>query len=225
MAAPACTSCCGVFVCANCERPLRKQLAEMHEVDHLMMTAGVSSGGHRSFDESKLQALYTTTFPTGRRGGALIEFGNAIVLECFLPYKEPGLVLPFVPYPFDGRDVVHDIGRKREVTVSELDACALGRCRCDSRPTGWRLTRPIVRALLDVTDSWLNDHGRLLPGLIGSSWALAYDTRTFMEQVYFANFLLPKRDESRELRAERTRSRASAAWSHRHPEHDQRRRR
>lgn len=225
MAAPACTVCGGIFACTNCERSLRKQFSEMHEVDHLMMNAGGSSGVHRYFDEAKMQTLYATTFPVGPRGGALIDFGNAVVLECCLPYKEPdGSVLPFMPYPLSG-DIVHDIGRKKEVAPWELDACTTGRCRCISRPTGWRLTRPIVRALLGVTDSWLNDHGRQLPGLIGSSWALTYDTRTFMERLYFANFVLPKREESREARAHRARSRSSAGWTHAHLAHARRRRR
>jgi hypothetical protein len=70
----------------------------------------------------------------------------------------------------------------------------------------------------------MHEHGRQLPGLIGGSWALAYDTRTFMEQAYFsADFVLPKREESREARAERARSR-SAGWKHAHPEHARRRR-
>jgi hypothetical protein len=79
--------------------------------------------------------------------------------------------------------------------------------------------------MLGVSDSWLNDHGRQLPGLINSSWALAYHTRAFMQEVYFADFLLPKREESREARAHRARSRSSAGWTHTHPEHARRHRR
>ena len=135
-------------------------------------------------------------------------------MECYLPYKEPdGFTLPFMPLPLDG-SIIHDIARKKEVAPWELEACERGHCRCNSRPTGWRLVRPIVRAMLSVTDSWLNDHGRQLPGLVGSSWALAYDTRTFMERVYFANFVLPKREESREARAHRARSRLGRMDTH-----------
>ena len=225
MAAPACTVCGGVFACTNCERSLRRQFAEMHEVDHLMMKAGGVSGVHRYFDETKLQALYASTFPIGPRGGALIDFGNAIVLECHLPYKEPsGLILPFVPLPFTGRDIVHDIGRKKEVTRRELENCEHGYCQCTNRPTGWQLTRPIVRAMLNVTDSFLNDRGRCLPGAL-SGWSLAWDTLTFMKDCYFnPAFVLPKRDEGREARADRARSRSSGGWKHLHPEHAFRRR-
>jgi hypothetical protein len=196
----------------------------MRGENHLMMNAGESSGVHRFFDEKKAQALYATHFPTGERGGAIIDFGNAIALECYMPYEEPnGLVLPFMPMPLRGA-IVHDIGRRKQVAPRELEACERGRCRCKSRPTGWRLTRPIVRALLSVTDSWLNDHGRQLAGLIGGSWALAYDTRMFMQEVYFADFLLPTREESREARACRTRSRASVGWTRTLPTHARRRR-
>ena len=52
------------------------------------------------------------------------------------------------------------IGRKRAVTRREKSVCEKDVCRCDRRPTGWRFTRPIVRALLGVTDSGINDHGR-----------------------------------------------------------------
>ncbi|HEY0161016.1 MAG TPA: hypothetical protein VGF28_27290 [Thermoanaerobaculia bacterium] len=227
MAAPSCGACGSIFACINCSRTLRTQFSAMHEVDHLVMTGGSSSAGQyrRFFEAAKAQALYATSFPVGPRGGAMIDFGNAITLECYLPYKEDGeLVLPLMPLPLIG-SIVHDIGRKRRVSRAELERCVQGSCRCKSRPIGWRLTRPIVRAMLGVTDSWLNDHGRQLPGLITTSWALAYHTRTFMEQVYFANFLLPKREESREARAHRARSRSSAGWTHMHPEHARRRRR
>lgn len=223
---PACSKCSGRFVCSNCQRTLRAEMAARPRSDSLLLNAAEFSGVHHHFDEAKMRALYTTTFPIGPRGGALIDFGNAIVLECHLPYKEPGgLVLPFMPYPFTGREIVHDIGRKREVRPWELDACAGGYCRCSTRPTGWRITRPIARALLCVTDSWLNDHGRQLPGIISSSWALAYHTPVFMRQLYFANFLVPTREESRDARARRARSRSSARWTRTHPEHTHRRRR
>jgi len=198
----------------------------MHEVDHLMMTAGDSSGGHHFFDETKEHALYAASYPVGPRGGAMIDLGRAVELECFAHYRDDAGTLPFVPMPFDGATLLHDIGRKKDVDPREIERCKAGMCRCDSYPTGWVLPRPAIRALLNGTDSYLNDHGRQLPGLIGGSWALLYDTLTFMRDCYFnAAFLLPTREESREARGQRTRSRSSAGWSHAHPEHARRRRR
>jgi len=213
-----------MFACVNCERTLRKQLATMHEVDHTMMNAGGLSGVHRFFDEAKMEGLYATTFAVGPRGGAIVPVGNAITLECWLPYKDgSGITLPFLPMPLSGREVVHDIGRKKAVARWELEACESGRCRCTARPTGWRLTRPIVRALLGISDHALNDCGRLLPGAL-PGWALAWDTLTFMAGAYFnPEFVLPKREESRAVRAQRARSR-SVGWKHTHPEHARRRR-
>jgi hypothetical protein len=55
-------------------------------------------------------------------------------------------------------------------------------------PTGWVLPRPAVRALLGTTDSFLNDHGRHLPGLVGGSWVLQYwpfPAATFWRKVHF----------------------------------------
>lgn len=126
-----------------------------------------------------------------------------------------------LPLPLNG-EIIHDIGRKKEVAPWELEACERGSCRCKGRPTGWRLNRAIMRAILNVTDSFLNDRGRLLPGVL-SAWSLEWDTLTFMRDGFFnPNFVLPKREESREARADRTRSR-SAGWKHTHPEHARRR--
>jgi len=226
MAAPACTVCGGIFACTNCERSLRKQFSEMHEVDHLMMNAGGSSGVHHYFDEAKMQALYTTSFRVGPRGGAMIDFGRAVELECFAPYSDDAGMLPFAPMPFDGSTLLHDIGRKKDIDPYEIERCKTGRCRCDTYTTGWVLPRAAIRALLNVTDFYINDHGRQLPGLIGGSWALLYDTVSFMRQCYFnAAFALPKREESREARAHRARSRASVGWTRVHPAHARRRRR
>jgi hypothetical protein len=196
----------------------------MHELDQLVMTSGVSSGTPSFFEEAIRRGRFARAFPVGARGGALIDFGNAITLECYVPFEQGKLRLRFLPMPLDG-GVVHDIGRKRRIQPAVIDRCLNGSCRCKRAPTGWRLTRPIVRAMLGVTDSWLNDHGRQLPGLINTSWALAYDTLTFMQEVYFGDFLLPKRDNGREARADRAQSRSSAGWKHSHPEHARRRRR
>jgi|GEM_PF-3292530 len=225
-AAPSCGACGGVFVCVNCQRTLRKQLATMHEVEHVMMNAGDSSGVHRFFDAAKAQALYASRFPIGPRGGAMIDFGRAVVLECFVPYRDDFVTLPFLPMSFCGTTLLHNAGCKKDIDPREIERCKIGLCRCDMYPTGWVLPRPVIRALLNVTDFFLNDHGRQLPGLVGGSWALLYDTVSFMRQCYFnAAFLLPTRAESREARAHRTRSRSSVGWTHAHPEHTRRRRR
>lgn len=228
IAAPSCTACGGVFACVNCERSLRRQLHTMHEVDQLVMHGGGTSVVHPFFDAMTARRLYETRFPTGPRGGALISFGNAITLECFLPYEEPdGTVWPLMPMPLTGREIIHDIGRKKAVMPWELDACLRGACRCSARPRGWLLTRPIVRALLGgITDSWLNDHGRQLPGHIGTLWGLAYTTLVFMQQCYFnPAFVLPTRAEDREARAHRARLRGATRWKHTHPGHSRRARR
>jgi len=71
----------------------------------------------------------------------------------------------------------------------------------------------------------LSDWGRLLPGALPGS-SLAWDTLGFTTGAYFnPKFLLPKREEGREARAARTRSRSSAGWTRTHPEHTHRRRR
>src|ERR1051326_1746677 len=202
--APPCDRCGGRHACTFCGRLLRTQLAAMSEVDHLILDAGGNLGVHRFFDAAKAQDFYTSRFEVGERGGAMIDFGNAIVLECFVPYlhEETGDTLPFMPLPLTGREIIHDIGRKRAVTRREREACEGGVCHCDSRPTGWRLTRPIVRALLGVTDSWINDHGRQLPGLISGSWELTYHTPTFMAEGYFnPEFVIPSRAASRAARS------------------------
>jgi hypothetical protein len=184
----------------------------MHEVDHIVLGIGGSTAAPRFFDTSKAQAFYASYFEVGDRGGAMIDFGNAIVLECYVPYlhEVTGDNLPFMPLPLTGRDIIHDIGRKRAVTRREREACERGVCRCTSRPTGWRLTRPILRAMLGVTDSWINDHGRQLPGLISGSWELTYDTPTFMAECYFnPEFIVLSRAASRAARSARQRSRSA----------------
>ncbi len=188
-----------------------------------MMNAGEVSGVRCFFDEGKMQTLYATTYPAGPRGGAMIDLGRAVVLESFAPYRDDAGTLPFVPMPFDGATLLHDIGRKKELDPREIECCKVGLCRCDTYPTGWVLPRPAIRALLNVTDSYLNDHGRQLPGLVGGSWTLLYDTLTFMRELYFnAAFTVPKREESREARAAYTLSRSE--WKHTRPEHARRRR-
>jgi hypothetical protein len=206
--APACSRCSGTYACVSCEQLLRTQLARTHGSASSEASSNASFRTKSFFDEALVRGAFSRTFPVGPRGGALIDFGNAITLECFLPYTTRTLRLRFVPMPLVG-EIIHDIGRRRSVSSAEVEQCLRGRCACNRRPTGWQLTRPIVRAMLGVTDAWLNDHGRTLPALLGASWALTYDTVTFMQRVYFAKFLLPTRMESRAARAARGRRRTA----------------
>lgn len=206
-------------MCACCERTLRRQLSSAPDSVH----AGDFSGVRQFFSPEALQRVYSTEFDRGPRGGALIPFGNAITLECFLPFEEPdGISLPFMPMTLTG-SIVHDVGKKKAAKPYEVEACETGRCDCSDRPTGWIITRPIARALLSVTDSWLNDHGRSLAGLLNHSWALTYSTPEFMAETYFGGMLIPTRAESRAARRAREAARAAAGWRHIHPEHRTRR--
>lgn len=202
--APPCNKCGGRYVCAGCEQPLRTQLASL-ETPQQMPNGGSSPAVRQYLEAIQQRVPYTPTFPVGNRGGAMIDFGRAVILECALPFIEDstGEAYPFVPLPLNG-SIVHDAGRKKEIDPWQLEACTKGFCRCDSRPTGWVLTRPIVRALLSVSDSYLNDRGRQIPGVLGGSWSLRFDTVTFMKEAYFnAEFILPTRAASRAARADR----------------------
>src|SRR6185503_16789452 len=103
------------------------------------------------------EALYASRLPVGPRGGAMIDFGRAVVLECFAPFRDETGELPFVPMPFDGATLLHDIGRKKNLDPWEVESCTRGVCRCDDYPSGWVLPRAAVRAVLGITDSFLND--------------------------------------------------------------------
>lgn len=213
-AAPPCSTCGAMFGCTNCGRSLRRQLAAMSEIDHLALCAGDLSSTEGYFDVTTARMLYTSQFPIGPRGGAMIDFGRAIVLECLAPYtmEKTGRTIPFMPLPLDGRTVIHDIGRTNAAKHWNVEACLSGICRCTNRPSGWRLTKPIIRAMLSCTNAFLHEHGRQLPGLISTSWELAYHTPIFMTECYFnPSFLLPTRTASRAARARRSRSR-SAEW-------------
>lgn len=202
-----------MFVCAGCERTLRKQLAEHKDVIGGQSVA--LPANHHGFEMPGKQLDYTTTFPRGRRGGAIIDFGRAVVLEVFLPFVDDttGEILPFCPMPLVG-DIVHDIGRKKEIDPRELDACQRGACCCDGRPTGWRITPAIARALLGCTESYLYDRGSQWPGRI-PGWQLSWDTVTFMREAYFnPEFVLPTREESRAALAARTRARSGGGCTH-----------
>lgn len=208
MAAPSCSQCGGMYSCRNCDQLLRKQLATMHELDELVMTNVGSLPDVRDYLAAvAARSPYTMSFPTGEHGGALLDLGRAIIVECFVPYVIPNTrkILPFMPRPFDGRAVVHDL-RDTIVRPENVERCKTGRCNCDSKPTGWVLTRPILRAILNVSDPWLNDNGRLLPGVL-PMWNLTVSTPTFMEQIFDPDFSLPTRAVSRSVRAARARAR------------------
>jgi hypothetical protein len=199
MTIPRC-ECGSPFRCVGCDALLRRAMADE-------VVSQPTKGGSLPDIQTYLRALksgtpYEPVFPRGPRGGAVIDFGRAITLECFLPYEESGELYPFMPMPLLG-DVVHDIGRTKDALRWELDACMRGMCRCDDRPTGWKLTRPILRALLGVTDSYLHEHGRQLPGVM-TYWCLCVNTPEFMKEAFFnPEFVFPTRAASRAARASR----------------------
>lgn len=208
MGAPACNRCGGRFLCSGCDRTLSNQFATMHELDHaLMANVGALPDVRDYLAAIAARSPYALSFPRGENGGAMVDFGRAVVLECFVPYTAEGTrrVSPFMPRPFDGRTVVHDL-RGTIVSLEEIAACKAGRCDCDSRPTGWILTKPILRALLSVSDHWLNEFGRLLPGAL-ATWAVTVSTPLFMESLFSPDFTLPTRAASRPVRAARARAR------------------
>lgn len=208
MAAPPCNKCGGMYSCRSCDQLLRKQLAAMHEVDHeLMANVGALPDVRDFLAAVAARSPYAMSFPTGEHGGAMLDLGRGVILECLLPYVVQGTrkVLPFMPRPFDGCTIVHDL-RETIVRPEDVAACKARRCDCDSKPTGWVLTRPILRAILNVSDPWLNDNGRLLPGVL-PTWNLTVSTPTFMERFFDPDFSLPTRAVSRSVRAARARAR------------------
>jgi hypothetical protein len=188
MSWPLCPECGGGFVCAQCDYPLRK-----------LRMFGDDPGDEGGSDPDHSSVLtspfaFPTEFELGPRGGAIIDFGNLIRLECLLFFvdEETGSVLPWLPMPLDGQ-VIHDLSR------SDRAACGAATCACP-RPTGWRLTRPILRVLLGKSDAFLNEHGRQLPGRL-PCWCLCVDTVTFMRDAYFErDFQFPTRQASRAAR-------------------------
>lgn len=189
---PVCPKCASEFECGACGYPLRKVRRDAVVTTSEVTVASAELRGY--LDSVARQSPYAATFEHGPRGGAMIAFGR-VKLECFLPFDNGDELLPFVPMPLDG-SVVHD-----DVRPSEKE-CNAGTCGCD-RPTGWRLTRPILRGMLGVSDAFLNEHGRDLPGVL-PTWSLNVDTVEFMRECYFnAEFRFPTRASSRAARRER----------------------
>ena len=150
----------------------------------------------------------------------MIDLGNAIVLECFVsyPHEETGDTLPFVPLPLTGREIIHDIGRKRAVTRREREAAKAACVAATAdRPAGGsrvRLSAPCSASrIAGSTTTWLEFRietvGHQFPGLISGSWELTYPTLTFMAECYFnSEFVLPSRAASRAARSARENRRA-----------------
>jgi hypothetical protein len=193
-----CPRCGSAFACSNCEYPLWKVKSGAHETNLISAAVQPISEELQSYLRTVgARSPYVPNFPVGPRGGALIDFGELITLECFLPYEDEntGEILPFLPMPLTG-DRVHDVQR------SDPELCLKGECACE-RPVGWQLTRPIIRALLGATDSFVNEHSAELPGRL-PGWRVRVDTLTFMRDCYFnPEFTFPMRAAGREARHER----------------------
>jgi hypothetical protein len=192
---PVFCKCGGGFVCAQCGSALRKVVAEIErDATWRMLVARFPSPQMQQYFRA-LASLrsYALECERGPRGGAMIDFGNLIKIECFVPFfdRETGEFDALMPMPLDG-SVVHDLER------STRSACETGECRCDC-PTGWRLTRPIIRSVLSVSDAYLNEHSQELPGKL-PTWELAVSTPLFMRALFDPSFRLPTREVSRAAR-------------------------
>ena len=155
--------------------------------------------------ELKAGSMYRTTFPIGKRNGAVLDLGDGNRLEAFLPYvdEESGDILPYMPMELDGVTIIHDPTRGKAAKPWQIEACRAGRCRCDETATGWKLTRPLIRGLLGVSNAFLAEHGRDLAGVL-PCWCLCVSTPVFMREVIFNNeFRFPTREAARAARAAR----------------------
>lgn len=192
--------CGGKWGCYECGSPLRRKYAPT------IITNVWGSPDVRQYLEAiRDRAAYTPTFPTGDRGGALLDLGDGNRIEVFLPWQDEktGDVLPYLPMPLDGRTIIHDPARNRAPRPSEIAVCRAGTCRCEDTATGWKLTRPLIRGLLGVSEAFLAEHGRDLPG-VQPCWCLCVSTPVFMREVIFDNtFRFPTREAARAARAAR----------------------
>lgn len=198
MTVPYCLKCGGGYVCAQCDFPLRKAHFQLASSDRLVVGSEESySPALRAYlDSLRARTPYTFTFDEGPRGGAMLDFGNLIRLECYVPYVDAEGALPFAPMPLLG-EAVHDVER------SHRSACEAGLCECE-RPVGWKLTKPILRALLGgVSSAFLHEHGHQLPGRL-ACWCTCVSTLPFLRECLFnPAFKFPTREASRAARASR----------------------
>jgi hypothetical protein len=194
-------SCGGDWGCYECGSRLRVKLAPA--ADQVLNVWG-SPDVQQYLKAVRDQKLYTLTFRKGPRGGALLDLGDGNELECFLPFVDDtsGDLVPYMPMELDG-SVVHDPGRGKTAESWMIEECERGSCNCDSRPRGWKLTRPLIRGLLGVSDSFLADHAGELPGR-QPCWCLCVSTPEFMREVIFnPEFKFPTREAARAARAVR----------------------
>lgn len=211
MTVPHCLKCGGGYVCAQCDFPLRKAHLRLASSDRVVAGSAESySPELRAYlDALRARTPYEFTFERGPRGGAMLDFGGLVRLECFVPYVDAEGILPFAPMALAG-DVVHDIER------SERWLCEARLCDCE-RPTGWKLTKPILRALLGgVSSAFLHEHGHQLPGRL-ACWCTCVSTLPFLRDCLFnPAFKFPTRDASRTARRSITARRSNCKPPHPH---------
>lgn len=191
-------------MCGGCSRTLRSQLkSERGQCDRGAGVAGTPTSSIRPVSP------YASAFERGPRGGALVPLNAVLRIESFLPYYEEatGEVWPWMPMPFLGTETIHIAGGKPSTAAQEFRACQRGECDCDLRPSGWLLPRAVARAVVGVSDAFLAEFGRGLPGCL-PTWELQFSTPEFMKQVVFdPTFTLPTRASSRAARGRREASR------------------
>jgi hypothetical protein len=193
--------CGGKWGCYACGTPLRRKYAPTAPITNVWGTPDV----RQYLEAIRDRAAYTPMFPTGDRGGAMLDLGDGNHLEVFLPWQDDrtGDVLPYMPMPLDGCTIIHDPARGRVPKPWEIEACRAGMCACDETATGWKLTRPLIRGLLGVSDSFLADHAGELPGRL-PCWCVCVNTVEFVKEALFNPvFKFPTREASRAARAAR----------------------
>lgn len=201
--------CGGTWGCYDCGNPLRRKLAPVTSISNAWGAPDV----RQYLEAIRDRTPYATMLPTGPRGGALLDLSDGNNIEVFLPWQDDrtGDVLPYLPMPLDGRTIIHDPARGRAAKPWEIEACRAGRCQCDETATGWKLTRPLIRGVLGISEAFLAEHGRDLPGVL-PCWCLCVATPTFMRELVFDNtFRFPSREAARAARAEREKARRCRA--------------
>lgn len=204
MTTPLCSDCHGAYACLGCGSLLRKKL-----ISEPAPNVWGSPGVRQYLEAIRDGMAYTTTFPRGPQGGALLDLGDGNRLEVFLPYTDDatGDLLPFMPMPYPARSRVHDAGRGKAPTPAQIEACRAGSCQCRETVTGWILPRPVIRYLLGVSDSFLAEHSRDFPG-VQADWRVRVSTPVFMTEVIFnPEFRFPTREAARAARAAREEAR------------------